>query len=150
MDLKYLIAHWSHVRAGLITTIDKFQNSELDFKPFPGSWSVRQIMMHIAWEEDGEFNYGIVQTLSDFPPEYPLEEYPDCESIKGLLDSVHAPVMHYLEEFDEDELSQEVVAPWGNHFRLIEMFGHMIEHEIHHRSELSLILGVLGREGLNA
>jgi uncharacterized damage-inducible protein DinB len=30
------------------------------------------------------------------------------------------------------------------------MIGHLIEHEIHHRGELSLILGLLGREGLNA
>ena len=30
------------------------------------------------------------------------------------------------------------------------MIEHMIDHEIHHRGELSLILGLLGREGLNA
>jgi uncharacterized damage-inducible protein DinB len=26
---------------------------------------------------------------------------------------------------------------------------HVLEHEIHHRGELSLILGLLGREGLD-
>jgi uncharacterized damage-inducible protein DinB len=33
---------------------------------------------------------------------------------------------------------------------MLEMLGHILEHEIHHRGELSLILGLLGREGLNA
>jgi uncharacterized damage-inducible protein DinB len=30
------------------------------------------------------------------------------------------------------------------------MLWHVVEHEIHHRGELSLILGLLGREGLDA
>jgi uncharacterized damage-inducible protein DinB len=30
------------------------------------------------------------------------------------------------------------------------MISHLLEHEIHHRSELSLILGMLGTDGLDA
>jgi len=30
------------------------------------------------------------------------------------------------------------------------MLMHTLEHEIHHRGELSLILGLLGRKGLDA
>jgi uncharacterized damage-inducible protein DinB len=30
------------------------------------------------------------------------------------------------------------------------MIDHIMEHEVHHRAELSLILGKLGREGFNA
>ena len=31
-----------------------------------------------------------------------------------------------------------------------DMLWHVLEHEIHHRAELSLTLGLLGHEGLNA
>ncbi len=43
-----------------------------------------------------------------------------------------------------------VETPWGAKSRRIELLWHVIEHEIHHRGELSLMLGMLGREGLDA
>ncbi len=76
--------------------------------------------------------------------------HPTKESIKSLLESVHAQTLKYLGGLDENDLGQVIVTPWGPRYRLIEMVGHLLEHEIHHRAELSLILGLLGREGLNA
>jgi uncharacterized damage-inducible protein DinB len=150
MDLAYLFSHWEGVRAGLIETIDKFHDEELDFRPFAGSRSVRELMLHIAHEERGEFGLGIVQTLDEFPPEYDTQDYPSIESIKSRLEVVHAHTLKYLKTLNEDDLSRVITTPWGPRYRLIEMIGHLIEHEIHHRGELSLLLGMLGREGFNA
>jgi uncharacterized damage-inducible protein DinB len=150
MYLEYMVSHWEGVRANLIETINKFRDEELDFKPFATAWSVRQIMLHIAHEEYGEFNYGIAQTLHEFPAEYNILDYPKRASIQSLLESVHAQTVEYLNNLDEGDLGRVIATPWSASHRLIEMIGHMIEHEIHHRAELSLILGMLGREGLNA
>src|SRR5262245_20165252 len=76
MDVAYIVAQWERVRAGLIETIDKFRDDELDFKPFATAWSLRQLMLHIAQEERGEFQYGILQTLDAFPSEYDPQQYP--------------------------------------------------------------------------
>lgn len=43
-----------------------------------------------------------------------------------------------------------ILIAWGPASHLIEMLGHIVEHEIHHRGELSLVLGMLGRPGLDA
>ena len=150
MYLQYLLSHWANVRASLVETIDKFLDDELDFKPFPTSWPVRQLMLHLAQEENGEFNYGITQTLAEFPPDYDSQDYLTRASIQALLASVHASTLAYLTTLVDADLSRIVITPWGPSYPLIEMLGHLIEHEIHHRAELSLILGILGREGLNA
>jgi uncharacterized damage-inducible protein DinB len=150
MDLEYVLSHWASVRKGLIETIDKFHDEELDFRPFAGSRSARELMLHIAHEERGEFGLGIVQTLSEFPPEYDAQDYPSKEPIKLRLESVHTQTLKYLKTLNDDDLSRVITTPWGPRYRLIEMIGHLIEHEIHHRGELSLMLGMLGREGLNA
>ncbi|MGC1377809.1 MAG: DinB family protein [Anaerolineales bacterium] len=150
MYLEYLPSHWAGVRAGLIETLDKFRDEELDFKPFPASWSVRQLMLHIAQEENGELNYGITQTLAGFPPDYDPQDYATVASIRALLASVHSSTLAYLETLTEADLNRVIVTPWGPSYPLIEMLGHILDHEIHHRAELSLILGMLGREGLNA
>lgn len=150
MNLQYLISHWDAVRAALVQTIDKFGDQELEFKPYPASWPVKSLMLHIAQEENGEFNYGITRTLNEFPAEYNVEDYTTRASIQSLLAAVHAPTMAYLKALEENDLQRVILTPWGASYPLIEMIGHLIEHEIHHRAELSLILGMLGHEGLNA
>ncbi len=150
MNIEYVIAHWNKVRAGLLATIDKFRDDELDFKPFAAAYSVRQLMLHIAQEERGEFGYGIIQTLDEFPAEYHVPDYTTLESIKALLETVHASTIDYLASLADGDLQRVITTPWGATYRLIEIIDHLIEHEIHHRAELSLMLGMLGREGLNA
>lgn len=150
MSVNFILEHWKNVRAGLLETIDKFEQSELDFQPFVGGWSVHQIILHIAQEENGEFNYGIRQVLKDFPAEYNPAMFPTLEAAKSLLKSIHDPTIEYLQGLKAGDLEKEILTPWGKTYQQIEMIGHLIEHEIHHRGELSLILGLLGKPGLDA
>ncbi len=150
MTLSYLTSHWDAVRSALLDTIDRFREDELDFKPFSDSRTVRQLMLHIAHEENIEFNYGIAQTLSELPSEYDPQNYPNKAAIKSLLGFIHAPAVEYMSRLRDDDLKKVITVPWGADQTLIEMLGHLIEHEIHHRAELSLILGMLGRKGLDA
>jgi uncharacterized damage-inducible protein DinB len=146
-DLNNLLARWANVRARLLETVDKFTESEMDFRPFPASWTVRRLMLHIAHEENGEFNYGLTQTLPDFPPEYDPANYQRSTALKALLEQVHGQSLAYLTTLADPDLERVIHTPWGAEHRLVEMVDHLIEHEIHHRAELSLILG---KQGLNA
>ena len=71
------------------------------------------------------------------------------EKILALLDTVHANTESYLRSLSEKDLSTEIDTPWGESIPLKWIIWHVIEHEIHHRGELSLILGILGKEGLD-
>jgi uncharacterized damage-inducible protein DinB len=150
MTVAKIIQFWSQIRADLIDTIDKFTGEDLSYTPVENGYSVGEIILHIAHEEYGEIQYGLTREIGEFPPPFPNEEYPSIRSIKGLLASVHKQTIEYLETLDDTDLDQEFEAQWGEKRALIEFIAHVIEHEIHHRGELSLILGVLGREGLDA
>ena len=149
-NVQNLLDRWANVRARLLETMDKFGDNELDFRPFPTSWSVRSLMLHIAHEENGEFNYGLTQTLPEFPPEYDPARYPDRPALIALLAQVHEPNRAYLATLSDSDLERGIHTPSGDNYRLAEMIEHLLEHEIHHRAELSLILGILGKQGLNA
>jgi uncharacterized damage-inducible protein DinB len=41
------------------------------------------------------------------------------------------------------------LSHWGEPIPLRWIIWHVLEHEVHHRGELSLILGLLGKEGLD-
>ena len=150
MELRQLISHWNQVRAGLLATMDKFKDAELAYVPFEGGWSVGQILLHIAHEEDGEIRQGITRELLQWPSGYAPKEYPTMESIKTLLTKVHSRTEQYLQTLDDGDLDRDIETPWNKTIQLRMMIWHVLEHEIHHRGELSLILGMLGHEGLDA
>jgi uncharacterized damage-inducible protein DinB len=140
-------SHWDQVRAGLLATIAEFSEEELDYTPFEDSWSAGQIMLHIADTEEN-WLHGVVR--GDFEPwiSYPLSEYPAKDAIYKLLDSIRERTIAFLDELTTDDLEttykingEEVTLRW--------IIWHVLEHEIHHRGELSLILGLLGRVGLD-
>ena len=149
MDVAYMRTHWHSVRAGLVETIAKLRDDELDFKPYPTAWTIRELLLHVPQEERGERDYGVRQTLDAFPAAYDPQQYATREAIQTLLETVHAETVAYLATLEDGDLDRTIATPWGVSYRLIEMLGHLIEHEIHHRAELSLILGMLGREGLD-
>jgi len=144
-----IFSHWKQIRADLLATIDSFTDQELHYAPFEGSWPVGQIMIHIADAEDGWFRYVITKDLDMWPDHYTLENYPTRAAIKNMLREVHAQTEAYLDSLDVNDLFHEITSPQGEKFSLYWIIWHVLEHEIHHRGELSLALGLLGRDGLD-
>jgi len=147
VKLSRVFAHWDEVRAGLLATLDRYHDSDLAYRPFESSWSAGQIMLHIANAEEGWFRRVVTQDLAEWPDDYRLEAYPTVEAIKALLTEVHGRTAAYLATLELADLERPVEAYWGETLSLGWIIWHVLEHEIHHRGELSLILGLLGREG---
>ena len=145
-----LSSNWAGVRAGLLATADKFSDEELQFRGTPNAYSVAETLLHIANEEDGEIRYGITRELPDFPTAFDSSLYAGKPSIIAVLNDVHERTLAYLQTLSDSDLDDTIETPWGMRARRSELFLHVMEHEIHHRGELSLILGLLGREGLDA
>lgn len=144
------IARWGHVRAGLLSTIEKFSEEELSYVPVQGGYSVAQLILHIAQEEAGEICYAITRELAEWPPVFPPEQYSSIESLITVLDEVHEHTESFLRTLKDADLGREIITPWDEQYILGDMLWHVLEHEIHHRGELSLTLGLLGHEGLDA
>lgn len=144
-----IFSHWNLVRKGLISVISKFSESDLSFQPYPESWQAGQIMIHIGNAEEGWFRHVITKEIEEWPGHLQFENYPTKGKILAILDSVHQKTDSYLGTLSEKDLSTAIHTPWGKSIPLQWIIWHVIEHEIHHRGELSLILGILGKEGLD-
>lgn len=148
MKLSQLFAHWVPVRAGLIEVINQFSDAEISVVPFDGSWPAGQIMLHIAEAEDF-WLHAVVQELVSPHIDYLTATYPTISEIKAVLARSHARTLALLDRLDESDLPRIYTSPSGEEYTLYWIIWHVLEHEIHHRGELSLILGLLGREGLD-
>ena len=144
-----LFSHWEQVHRDTLGTLDKFSSHEISFVPFKGAWSVAQIALHIADAEDGWFRFVVQRAVPDWPPEHNAKDYPTTALIKALLTEVHVRTAAYLDILGVSDLARRIDLPWGGNTSLDWIIWHVLEHEIHHRGELSLILGLLGREGLD-
>ena len=80
---------------------------------------------------------------------YELADYPTKVAIKQMLDQAHQRTLNLLDCLDEHNLADVCQSPRGEHFTMGWVIWHVLEHEIHHRGELSMALGLLGREGLD-
>jgi uncharacterized damage-inducible protein DinB len=56
--------------------------------------------------------------------------------------------MEFLSGLKLEDLKVCIDFPWDGNGSLAWIIWHVLEHEIHHRGELSLILGIMGRKGL--
>ena len=147
MQLSELFSHWNQVHADTLAVLDKFTEGELTYVAYPGGMTVGRITLHIADAKDGWFHRIFTGERQDWPADYTLENYPSKAAIAALLTGVHSKIFERLAGLSEADLDNQVDSPWGT-FSLRFILWHILEHEIHHRGELSLILGLLGREGL--
>ena len=146
MSVEIVLSNWQRIRSKLLETIECFHDEDLPFTPVEGHWTVRELMLHIAHEEMIEVVYGTIQETREFPAEFQTEEYLTVESIVVLLTEVHAQTVDYLNSLSDSDFDRTITAPWNSEFVIGYMIGHTMEHEAHHRGELSLMLGLLGRE----
>ena len=149
MKLSKVFSHWDQLRADLIATLEKFSDEELSHIPFEGAWSIGQIVRHILNAEEGWLWYVATRKLTEWPAGLTHEKYGTVASLKAKLSSGHTQTMAYLETLEIEDFDRVIKAPWGKDLTLGWILWHVIEHEIHHRGELSLILGLLRREGLD-
>ena len=144
MKTDELFKHWNEVRKGLIEALDKLTNAQLDFVPRQGLWSLRETMVHIAGTEQGWLRYYSANRWHENEPK--AGDYPTIESLKALLAQEHAITEAQFTADPEAAMERVCPLPWGAQVTMGWVVWHVIEHEIHHRGEIYLMLGLMGME----
>jgi uncharacterized damage-inducible protein DinB len=145
MKIAELFSHWEEARGYLLQALDKFTDDELRFAPYPGAWSVGEVACHIAQVEEG-WIHGDIRHAWQQEPDYRWQDYPSVAAIKALLAQVHERTLEYLRTEPVESLDRTIVLSEGE-TTVRWILWHVIEHEIHHRGEIFLMLGLLGKQG---
>ena len=147
MDASRLFGHWADVRKGLYQALDLLTVEQLAFRPRPGLWSLHETVCHIAGTEASWFRVYVTHELADWKEtDYQPGDYPTQADLKALLSEIHARIETiYLPDRDA-RLSEKVILPWGPEVSHEWVVWHVLEHEIHHRGEIYLMLGLMGIE----
>jgi uncharacterized damage-inducible protein DinB len=143
MNALELFGHWKTVRHGLLEALDLLTDEQLAFVPREGLWSLGKVACHIAEAEEGWFRYAVSRELTEWPTFADKDEY-SLEPVKALLSDVHDRTEVYLATVDAASLDRAIHTPWGEEIPLRWIIWHVLEHEVHHRGEIFLMLGLMG------
>jgi uncharacterized damage-inducible protein DinB len=146
-NARMMFAHWDEVRRGLFAALDKFNDEHLTFVPHEGLRPLGEIALHIASSERGWFRYVVQAEYDHWPSPYELQDYPTLAEVKRVLSEEHNRTNAFLETVGADELNRVVERPGREGTLTLRwVIWHVLEHEIHHRGEIFLMLGLLGIE----
>ena len=146
MNAFELFGHWTSVRKGLYQALDLLADEQLDFVPREGLWSLGHVARHIANAEEGWFRHIVTGELEEWPRDYTAADYPTVDAVKLLLQEVHSRTATYLKGVTAADVDQRIQLSWGPEVTLRWVIWHVLEHEIHHRGEIYLMLGLVGLE----
>ena len=144
MNSAVLFGYWKQVRQGLVEALDMLTNAQLDFVPRQGLWSLRETVCHIAGTEEGWLRYYTTNRWHE--DLFKAEDFPSVASLKALLDKVHAETEAQFGPDPDSLMEKTAQLPWGAQTTMGWAIWHVLEHEIHHRGEVYLMLGLQGME----
>lgn len=146
MNARQLYSHWNEARENLYRALDMLTDEQLHFVPGEGLWSLGTVVTHIARAEDSWMRCAIVGAVAEWPKgRYAFEDYASVGALKALLAEVHERTLAFLETVELEDLDRPV-GVMRETTTLGWIIWHVLDHEIHHRGEVFLMLGLMGME----
>lgn len=154
--LDVIYENWRGYNEKLRTSVAPLTAEQLTLQPAPGMWPLGQILQHIISVRAGWFS-GTLQendpTMNQYM-EWGQRESParsGAELARGL-DETWSFIESRLQRWTPDECAQTFPDEWdGQVYQLSRswVIYHVLEHDLHHGGEASLLLGMNGLRGVD-
>lgn len=144
-EIEDLLEHLERYRAVTLQVLDMIGDDELSWRPSPEQYSLGQQLLHIAQTED-LYGYGLFKADWNYDrARFPVT-LPDRQALRRSFADVRAFTKDHLAAVDPVDLGQIVEIP-GSPLRhtLRSWLWFLLEHEIHHKAQISMYLRQMGR-----
>ncbi len=138
-----LMRQFRDVQRGTRRLLELIPPERLDWAPHPGMFTLRQLAGHLA-TIGGQTASGIVLGVWERP--HVPEELTRDQALERLEASVTRTEELLAQLSDAEFERREIQMPWGVTMTVARAVAALIEHDIHHRTQLFLYLRELGLE----
>lgn len=117
--------------------------NKLDWSYAPGKFTLGDLLRHIVVAE----RYMWAETVSGRPSRYTSygKELADgYENVIAFMERLHAESVKIFSQLSDEDLQRKCTTPDGAAITKWKWLRLMVEHEIHHRGQIYLYLGMLG------
>jgi uncharacterized damage-inducible protein DinB len=116
---------------------------KLEWAPRAGAWSFGDLVRHLAAIERWMF----AENVSGRPSRYPghgRELADGRDAVLAYFDGMHDEAMEIFRALTRESLRARCTTPGGASMPAWKWLRAMVEHEIHHRGQIYLMLGMIG------
>jgi uncharacterized damage-inducible protein DinB len=137
------VRYFEGVRRRTVAAVDRVTPSLAAFKPRPDEWTCGEIVRHLAGAE----RFFVTKVVEDrFTTDLDLGPSESWPRTRARLDEVHHAEMARLSALPDARLSEKVADLDGGRVSAWRFLMAMVEHEVHHRSQLDAWLALGGVE----
>lgn len=154
--LDVIYENWQGYNEKLRSCVAPLTDEHLRLQPAPHLWPLGQILQHIISVRAGWFSYTLQENdpLMNEYGEWGQRESParSAEELARGLDETWSFIKGCLERWTAEDCAKTFPDEWEGQVYLVSrswVIYHVLEHDLHHGSEVSMILGMNGLEGLD-
>lgn len=142
-NTREFLDYWEKVRQRTMKVTACIPPDKFDWSYREGKFSFADIMRHLAAIE----RYMYAENVQRKPSCYPghgreLADGP--ENVLAFLADKHQESMEIFSRLTESDLNQKCLTPAGMPITVWKWLRAMVEHEVHHRAQIYIYLGMLG------
>jgi uncharacterized damage-inducible protein DinB len=142
-SMEAFLAYFENIRKRTRRVIECIPADRLEWTPTEGKWSFGDLIRHLAATE----RYMFGENVQGLPSRYPghgRELAHGYDEVLGYLEEMHAQTVQILQKTGDSGLGSRIQNPAGTSMTTWKWLRAMIEHEVHHRAQIYLMLGMLG------
>ena len=141
-DIAAFLRYFGNIRARTMRVIDCIPPERLEWRPAAGAFSLGDLVRHLGAIERWMF----AENAAGRPSRYPghgreLADGP--AQVRAYIERMHTEAMEIFTALGPDDLRRPCTTPGGG-LSTWKWLRAMVEHEVHHRGQIYLMLNQLG------
>jgi len=134
--------YWESIRARTRRLIDCIPPERIDWSYAEGRWTFSDLLRHLAGIE----RWMYAETVRNRPSRYPghgRELADGYEEVANYFDRLHAEAMQEFRALTPEDWAGKCETPAGLPITRWKWLRAMVEHEVHHRGQIYMMLAML-------
>ncbi len=142
-DVDSFLSYWERVRERTARVAALIPADRLEWTYRPGKYTLGDLVRHLAGIERSMY----AENVQGRPSRYPghgreLADGP--EAVRAYFQRLHEESVAIFRSLAPEDLERKCVPPGGAPIATWKWLRAMVEHEIHHRGQMYVYLGMLG------
>ena len=142
-SVESFLDYYEKVRSRTLRVIKAIPPDKMNWSYREGKFTLADLVRHIASTERYMFAETIRANKSRYPGHGP-ELADGYDNVLAFFDRAHRESVEIFRQLSEQDLFEKCNTPAGAPITRWKWLRSMIEHEIHHRGQIYIYLGMLG------
>lgn len=142
-SVESFLEYWSSVRGRTLRVVRSIPPEHLEWTYQEGKFTLGDLIRHMAALQRFMFAENVAGRPSRYPGHGP-ELASGFDEVLAFLERMDQETREILLGLPPDRLEESCETPGGAQLRVWKWLRAMVEHEVHHRGQIYLYLGLLG------